>query len=47
LQIGLIPNPSKNTECNYLLAIKIFCEWANKTPEELIIEAKRKYKLVN
>lgn len=32
-------NPSLNTEKNYLLAIKVFCEWTGKTPGELLFEA--------
>lgn len=32
-------NPSPNTEKNYLLAIKVFCEWTGKTPGELLFEA--------
>ncbi len=35
-------NPSKNTERNYLLSIRTFCDWTKKTPEELLTEARKK-----
>lgn len=38
-------NPKPHTETNYLLSIKIFCEWLNKTPTEIIAEAD--YEAVN
>lgn len=37
-------NPARNTENNYLLAIKVFCEWSGKTPGELLSEAETEIK---
>jgi hypothetical protein len=35
---------SANTERNYLQAIKAFCEFTEKTPDELIMEAEQEVK---
>ena len=35
---------SANTQRNYLQAIKAFCEFTEKTPDELILEAEKEVK---
>lgn len=37
-------NPSFNTEKNYLTAMKVYCLWTGKSPEELLTEAETEIK---
>jgi hypothetical protein len=42
--LAFVIGASNNTERNYLLAIKVFCEFSDKTPNELILEAEQEVK---
>jgi hypothetical protein len=42
--LAFVIGASNNTERNYLLAIKVFCEFSDKTPDELILGAEQEVK---